>query len=513
MARIGPIIQETRLKKGINLDRVADETNISVRFLKKIEADDFTGFPGEPYVVGFIRNYADYLGLDPEPIIARYRADETLLAESAAGEALAHTREVTTEEQPAEGNLLSAEKRTESLQPAGQIQKTKETLTIKKSRTRKTAAAKSENALSDTTSQTNGTVKSGGFESNSTIQTTVVTPDNAAPGAPDAGLKAGQNGVVKDAPAGIMRGEAGKAPYTIPQSEPGKAPGARLKSGPQTRISSGVPKSLQNRKKPGLGILIGVIILSFLAAGAAFLLRNRGTTIAAPEKAPQEYRVEGSSFEKRIYPGDSLLIQTGSDVISVKLQAINDAAVFETPQGVKQASLGGNITFDLNADTYPEAILSANDFEKGKPRNGVLVKVELPISQTAATSNEITVPAGTPEPAKDQPPANSIIFKSPRGPYSFMATLSFRGNCMLRYEADRKEWVEKYYQKGESVSVNVSSSLIIWASNAQAAKLTIQATGGKTYDHELGLPGEIVVKKISWAQQDGSWALVASNYE
>lgn len=86
-----------------------------------------------------------------------------------------------------------------------------------------------------------------------------------------------------------------------------------------------------------------------------------------------------------------------------------------------------------------------------------------------------------------------------------MATISFRGNCMLRYEADRKEWVEKYYQKGESVSVNVSSALILWASNAQAAKLTIQATGGKTYDHELGLPGEIVVKKISWAQQEGSW--------
>ena len=79
MAKIGSKIQETRLRKGLTLDRIADDTNISVRFLAKIENDDFTGFPGEPYVVGFIRNYADYLGLDAEVVVALYRSkgDET----------------------------------------------------------------------------------------------------------------------------------------------------------------------------------------------------------------------------------------------------------------------------------------------------------------------------------------------------------------------------------------------------------------------------------------------------
>jgi len=73
MAKIGSKVQETRLRKGLTLDRIADDTNISVRFLSKIENDDFTGFPGEPYVVGFIRNYAEYLGLDPEAVVATYR--------------------------------------------------------------------------------------------------------------------------------------------------------------------------------------------------------------------------------------------------------------------------------------------------------------------------------------------------------------------------------------------------------------------------------------------------------
>jgi len=458
MARIGSIIQETRLKKGINLDRVADETNISVRFLKKIEADDFTGFPGEPYVVGFIRNYAEYLGLEPEAIVARYRADEVSLAENMQEEPAAPSMTASVKEGTHDAEPLKAKKpqKTEAGEANQQALPADNTGAAKKTRARKTAPKKKEAAAADT---------------------------------------------IQQAPA--LNPEAGLTHNATTETLPQKA----LKSEFRSKPADAEPK-------PGMRILVGVIILAVAAAGAAFLFRNRGnSSIAAPQQAPQEYRVEGSSFERRIYPGDSLLIQIGSDVISVTLRAIEDTAVFETPQGTMQVSLGGNITFDLNTDNYPEAILSANDFEKGKPKNGVLVKVELPISQTAANTNEITIPAGTADLPQNQQPANSIIFKSPRGPYPFMATISFRGNCMLRYEADRKEWVEKYYQKGESVSVNVSSALILWASNAQAAKLTIQATGGKTYDHELGLPGEIVVKKISWAQQEGSWALIASNYE
>lgn len=457
MARIGSIIQETRLKKGINLDKVADETNISVRFLKKIEADDFTGFPGEPYVVGFIRNYAEYLGLEPEAIVARYRADEASLAENMQEELAAPPMPASGEEETPDSEPLKAEKpqKTAAGEANQQALPADDTGAAKKTRARKTAPKQKEAAAADT---------------------------------------------IQQAPA--PNPEASLTHKAKTETLPPKA----LKSEFRIKPAAAEPK-------PGMKILVGVIILAVAAAGAAFLFRNRSNGSAALQQAPQEFRVEGSSFEKRIYPGDRLLIQTGSDVISVTLRAIEDTAVFETPQGAMQVSLGGNVTFDLNTDNYPEAVLTASDFEKGKPKNGVLVKVELPVPQTAANTGEITIPAGTAEAPQNQQPANSIIFKSPRGPYPFMATISFRGNCMLRYEADRKEWVEKYYQKGESVSVNVSSALILWASNAQAAKLTIQATGGKTYDHELGLPGEIVVKKISWAQQEGSWALMASNYE
>jgi len=106
-----------------------------------------------------------------------------------------------------------------------------------------------------------------------------------------------------------------------------------------------------------------------------------------------------------------------------------------------------------------------------------------------------------------------VILRSTRGPYPFVVQVSFRGNCLFRYEADRKEWVEKYYSKGESVTINASNALTVWASNAQAAKLTFQASGGKTADLEIGAPGEISVKRIAWSRAESSWALISSDLD
>jgi hypothetical protein len=80
---------------------------------------------------------------------------------------------------------------------------------------------------------------------------------------------------------------------------------------------------------------------------------------------------------------------------------------------------------------------------------------------------------------------------------------------MFRYEADRRDWKERYYSKGETIVINADNSLVIWASNAQAAKITIMASGGKTADIELGAPGEVAVKRIGWSQSEGSWVMSA----
>jgi cytoskeletal protein RodZ len=73
MESIGEKLKTAREEKGYSADQVARDTNIARRFILAMESEDFDAFPGDTYLIGFLRNYADYLGLDPERIISLYR--------------------------------------------------------------------------------------------------------------------------------------------------------------------------------------------------------------------------------------------------------------------------------------------------------------------------------------------------------------------------------------------------------------------------------------------------------
>ncbi|NOY09550.1 MAG: helix-turn-helix domain-containing protein [Spirochaetes bacterium] len=73
MESIGRLLKQEREKNGCNIEQVARETHISKRYLHALEDEDFSIFPGETYIIGFLRNYADYLGLDPGELINLYK--------------------------------------------------------------------------------------------------------------------------------------------------------------------------------------------------------------------------------------------------------------------------------------------------------------------------------------------------------------------------------------------------------------------------------------------------------
>jgi len=73
MESLGKKLSETRLSRGLDLEQVARETNISSRFLEALESEDFSVFPGEPYLLGFLRNYCEYLGLNSSEFITAYK--------------------------------------------------------------------------------------------------------------------------------------------------------------------------------------------------------------------------------------------------------------------------------------------------------------------------------------------------------------------------------------------------------------------------------------------------------
>jgi cytoskeletal protein RodZ len=71
---LGEKLRTAREDKGYSYDQASRETNIAARYLEALEKEDFAKFPGEPYLLGFLRNYGDYLGLDAQELLNLYRA-------------------------------------------------------------------------------------------------------------------------------------------------------------------------------------------------------------------------------------------------------------------------------------------------------------------------------------------------------------------------------------------------------------------------------------------------------
>jgi cytoskeletal protein RodZ len=71
---LGEKLKAARESKKLSYDQVGRDTNIAIRYLEALEREEFSKFPGEPYVLGFIRNYGEYLGLDVQELVSLYRA-------------------------------------------------------------------------------------------------------------------------------------------------------------------------------------------------------------------------------------------------------------------------------------------------------------------------------------------------------------------------------------------------------------------------------------------------------
>jgi hypothetical protein len=64
-----------RERKGVDLYRAERDTKIRARYLGALERGDYKELPGAVYTKGFLRNYALYLGLDPEDVLDQWRRE------------------------------------------------------------------------------------------------------------------------------------------------------------------------------------------------------------------------------------------------------------------------------------------------------------------------------------------------------------------------------------------------------------------------------------------------------
>lgn len=72
MDELGHILREARETKGLTLQEAQEATRINTRYLGALENGDYNSLPTPVHVRGFLRNYARFLGLDPQPLLDRY---------------------------------------------------------------------------------------------------------------------------------------------------------------------------------------------------------------------------------------------------------------------------------------------------------------------------------------------------------------------------------------------------------------------------------------------------------
>lgn len=70
---IGSVLREAREEQGRELSEAAAATSMRVVQLEALEADRWEQFGGDVYAKGFLKSYAVWLGLDPAPLLEKYR--------------------------------------------------------------------------------------------------------------------------------------------------------------------------------------------------------------------------------------------------------------------------------------------------------------------------------------------------------------------------------------------------------------------------------------------------------
>lgn len=75
MITAGQRLFEERIKRGLTLEEIAKATKIRSSFLSAIEKGEYKKLPSSAYISGFVKNYAEFLGLSQKEIVALFRRE------------------------------------------------------------------------------------------------------------------------------------------------------------------------------------------------------------------------------------------------------------------------------------------------------------------------------------------------------------------------------------------------------------------------------------------------------
>lgn len=64
---------ETRERQGLTREDISGRLRVDTSFIKNLEEDNYENLPAKVYIQGFLKKYAQHLGLDEERVLALFR--------------------------------------------------------------------------------------------------------------------------------------------------------------------------------------------------------------------------------------------------------------------------------------------------------------------------------------------------------------------------------------------------------------------------------------------------------
>lgn len=101
---LGEKLKTAREAKRLSVRDVTRETNIVQRYIEALENNDFNKFPGETYLLGFLRSYGSFLRLDEDELLRLYKGQQISESQTPLEELTKPTSSITF------GNLFDKEK-------------------------------------------------------------------------------------------------------------------------------------------------------------------------------------------------------------------------------------------------------------------------------------------------------------------------------------------------------------------------------------------------------------------
>jgi len=81
MQTVGELLRNEREKKGLSIKEIENAISIRTIYINAIEEGNYKLVPGEVYLKGFIRNYANYLNLNGQEMVDLYRQSQNPIPE------------------------------------------------------------------------------------------------------------------------------------------------------------------------------------------------------------------------------------------------------------------------------------------------------------------------------------------------------------------------------------------------------------------------------------------------